>query len=229
MLVECLKRIPDDAIARQSLDRLRAGTYLDNAAPAFDDEHHSEIREGGDHGDSPMPRSGVLEELLRRGSLAKEFSRALIATGRGITVPTDQIRRESLKGDPLAGFYSQWLMPTETPEEPPHAWAWKACRYWQESACPEKWQDLETQFPEAAPETGFLRVLAASDDGKGFGPIDWYASSGNNGASRAVDAFIREAQDKLAVLGSSERDELARKVMACAATDALGVVWESVA
>ena len=129
----------------------------------------------------------------------------------------------------MAGFYSQWLMPAETPEDPPHAWAWKACRYWQESAGPYDWLALAMQFPEAAPETEFLRALAGPDDGNGSGPIDWQGSSGNNGASRAVDAFIREAQDKLAVLGSSERDELARKVMACAATDALGVVWESVA
>ena len=78
------------------------------------------------------------------------------------TAPTEQIRREARRGDALAGFYSQWLMPDETPECPPHAWAWNACLNWQESAQPERWRNLAAEFPEAARETEFLRILAAS-------------------------------------------------------------------
>ena len=228
LLTEFLGRIPHHTIAQASLNWLRAGTYLDNTAPAFDDECESGIQVRDGHDDPPMPFPGALRELLRRGSLAREFSRAVIAAGQGIAAPTDRIRQESLKGDPLAGFYSQWLMPAETPKGPPHAWAWRACRCWQEAACPDQWQALARQFPEAAPETEFLRLLAALDDGNGSDPIDWHVSSGNNGASRAVDALIRETREKLVVVGPSGRDELARMVMACAAMDP-GIVWASAA
>ena len=231
MLAEFLGQYPDNAMVRESLHRLRAGDRFDTTAPAFDGARDDEIREGGGHDDPPMPPSGVPEELLRRGSLAGEFSRALIAASRGIAAPTDRIRQESWKGDPLAGFYSQWLMPEETPEGPPHAWAWKACRYWQESASPDRWRRLAAQFPEAAPETEFLRVLAAPDDGNGSGPIGRRArhSSGSNGASRPVDALLRGAQERLVGADSHERDEFARTLMACAATDAAGIVWQSAA
>ena len=165
MPAEVLERIRDDVITLESLDRLQAGTYFDITTLVFDDGRDSGIREEGDHGGPSIPFPGAARELLRRGSLAREFSRALIATGRGIVAPTDRSRQESLKGDPLAGFYSQWLMPAETPKCPPHAWAWKACRYWQESASPGDWQALAMQFPEAAPETELLRVLAAPDGG----------------------------------------------------------------
>ena len=229
MLAGFLERVPDDAIARESLDRLRAGAHFDTATATSENVRDSEIQEGGGNGDPPMPPPGAPQELLRRGRLAGEFSRALIAAGRGTAASTDRIRQESRKGDPLAGFYSQWLMPEETPEGPPHAWAWKACRYWQESAGPDHWRHLAEQFPEAARETEFLRVLAAPDDGNGSGPTGWRGRSGNNGVSRAVDALMREAQEKPVVEGPGERDELARTVMACAATDASGVVWKSAA
>ena len=216
-LAEFVERHPDNATARALLGRLRAHTYLDTTAATFDD-------------DPPIPLPGALQELLRRGSLAGEFSRAQIAMDRGLAAPTNLIRQESLKGDPLAGFYSQWLMPEETPECPPHAWAWQACRYWQASASPDDWLRLATQFPEAAPETEFLRVLA-TPDGDRSGAVGWrdrYCFR-NNGASRAVDAFMREAQERFVGAGLSEREELAGTVMACAAADALDVVWESAA
>ena len=231
MLAEFLGRCPDNATARESLDQLRAGTYLDITVAAFDDAQDFEIREGGDHDGPAMPPHGTLQELLRRGVMAGEFSRARIAMDRGLPAPTDLIRRERLKGDPLAGFYSQWLMLEDTPKCPPHAWAWQACRHWQaswqEPTSPDHWRRLATQFPEAAPETEFLRVLATSDDGAQSGAIGWRDRycSGNNGASRPVDALMREAQERLVgACTRRERDELAGTVMACAAADALDVV-----
>ena len=227
MLAGFLERAPDNATARKSLDRLRAA-YPGAAASAFDDAGDFAIQEGDDRDGPPIAPPGPLRELLRRGGLAGEFSRARIAVGRGRAAPpTDRIRQESRKGDPLAGFYSQWLMPAETPEGPPHAWAWRACRHWQGSAGPDDWQGLAMQFPEAAPETEFLRVLATPDGGDrsgANGSRDRYRS-GANGASRAVDAFMREAQERLAGAGPRERDELAVTVMACAAADALDVAW----
>ncbi len=221
MLAEFLGQYPDNPIVRESLDRLQAGTYF----------HTIEIQERGDQGDPTMPSSSTLQELLRRGRLAGEFSYARIAMERGLAAPTTElIRQESRKGDPLAGFYSQWLMPADTPEYPPHAWAWQACRVWQRSADPDDWQGLAAQFPESAPETDFLRVLAAPDAGDP-GPTGWRDRycSGNNDASRPVDAFMREAQERLVGADSHERDELACTLMACAAADALGVAWESAA
>ena len=233
MLAEFLERVPDNEIARESFERLQAGAYFDATTPSFDDERGIEIQEEGDRDGPPVPPSGVPEELLRRGGLAGEFSRARIAKGRGRAAPaTELIRQESRKGDPLAGFYSQWLMPAETPESPPHAWAWRACRFWQRSASPDDWQGLAAEFPEAGPETEFLRRLAATPgDGDRSGAIGWRDrhSSGSNGASRPVDAFIREAQERLAGVDSHERDELAGTVMACAAADALDIVWRSAA
>ena len=223
MLAEFLEQYPDNATARESLGRLRAHAYPDTGNDA--------MQEGVDHDDPPPipPPPGVPGELLRRGNLAGEFSRARIAMAHGLAaLPTGLIRRESRKGDPLAGFYSQWLIPAETPEGPPHAWAWKACRYWQESASPDDWRSLATQFPEAAPETEFLRVLAATpDDDNQSGAVGWreHYCSGNNGASRPVDAFMREAQERLVGAEPHERNELAGTVMACAAADALGVAW----
>ena len=229
LLAEFLERYPDNATARESLDRLRAGDYVDATAAAFGDARDDEIPEGVDRNDPPMPPPAALQELLRRGDLAGEFSRARIAMDRGRTAPpTDLIRRESLKGDPLAGFYSQWLMPEDTPEYPPHAWAWRACRYWQESASPDRWQSLAAEFPEAAPETEFLRVLATSDDGAQSGATGWRGShsSGNNGASRPVDVFMDEAQERFIGADPRERADLACTVMACAAADAPDVVRE---
>ena len=154
--------------------------------------------------------------------LAGEFSRAQIAKVRGSVAPTDLIRQETLKGDPLAGFYSQWLMPEETPECPPHAWAWNACRHWQESASADRWRHLATQFPEAIPETEFLLVLATTGDDNQARATRWRARYGFHvgTAPRAVDAYMREAQERLDSPGRRERDELAVAVMACASADA---------
>ena len=232
LLAEFLEQYPEDATARESLDRLRAGDYVDATAAASGDARDDEIQEGGDRGDPPIPPPAALQELLRRGDLAGEFSRARIAMDRGRTAPpTDLIRRESLKGDPLAGFYSQWLMPEETPEYPPHAWAWQACRYWQESASSDRWQSLAAEFPEAAPETEFLRMPATSDDGDQSGATGWRERyySGNNGASRPVDAFMRETHERFVGAGPGERVDLACTVMACAAADALDVGWRPAA
>ena len=215
ILTEFLGRHPDNEVARRDLDRLRAGGNL--AADG-----------SGAHGstDDAAPlvsRVGVLNELMRRGHLAGEFWRTQIAGARGSFATTDLIKREAMKGDPLAGFYSQWLMPDETPDCPPHAWSWNACRHWQRSAQPNGWQDLAVRFPEAVPETEFLHVLAMREDRSG-GAAKWRERhmTNANPAPRAVDIFMREAQDRLVPAGSDERNRLAVAVMACAATPGSG-------
>ena len=61
VLAEFLERVPDDAAALESLDRLQAGTYFDTTTLVFDDERKSGIREEGDHGGTSIPFS-VLRE-----------------------------------------------------------------------------------------------------------------------------------------------------------------------
>ena len=58
-------------------------------------------------------------------------------------------------------------------------------------------------------------------------PLDEeHRRSGSNGASRAVDAFMREARERFVGASRHERNELAGTVMACAAADAPDVVRE---
>ncbi|MCY4372457.1 MAG: hypothetical protein OXC31_01715 [Spirochaetaceae bacterium] len=221
MLDEFVERHPDNATAQQALGRLRNAIYV-GAEHVFDTGQENEIREaiGGDGSTTPL--TDGLHELFRRGRLAGEFSRAKIAKVRGIVEPTDLIRQETLKGDSLAGFYSQWLMPKETPECPPHAWAWNACRRWQGSAGPDDWRHLGTQFPEAVPETEFLLVLATTGDDSPWRAARWrdHFGSDDGAAIRPVDALMRETQERIVAAGRRERNELAVDVMACAAADA---------
>ena len=220
ILAKFLARHPDNRTAQQALDQLRAGGH--GAAEVFAESGEHSAQDPIDGGAPPAPLlPGVLNELVRRGSLAGEFSRARIAGAHGWVAATGLIKQEAMKGDPLAGFYSQWLMPNETPACPPHAWSWNACRHWQESAPPDRWRDLAAQFPEAAPETEFLRVLAAPEDNQA-GAAKWRAryDTAATAASRAVDVFLREAQERLVAADRSQRDDLAAAVMACAAADA---------
>ena len=228
LLAEFVERHPANAAAQRSLDRLRSGIHS-----AEDDDTLDEARENGawvatDRGHLTTPPSAAPPELVHRGRLAGEFSRARIAKARGDAVLTDRIEEETRKGDPLAGFYYQWLMPDRSPDCPPHAWAWNACRLWQghrqDSARSDGWQDLAERFPEAAMETAFLRDLAAPDDGDGLpsGMTDWCARYSPDGdtPSRPVVAFMREGLERLDETGSPERDELALAVLACTAVGA---------
>ena len=215
ILSEFLARYPDNETAQRSLDRLRGDGGV--AAGVFDEDGGTITQKPND-GVLPVSRPGVLDELVRRGRLAGEFSRAQLAKTRGHAAPTDLIKRQAANGDPLAGFYSQWLMPAETPECPPHAWAWNTCRHWQQSAAPDSWGNLVALFPEAVPETEFLQVLAGRKDQAGAA---WWRErhlTGAKRASRAVDAFMFSAHEQLESVDGRGRDDLAAAVMACAAT-----------
>ena len=173
------------------------------------------------------PPSAVPEELAHRGRLAGEFARARIARALPLQLaPTERIRQDTQRGDPLAGFYSQWLMPDETPECPPHAWAWRACLYWQESAQPDRWRELAKQFPEAAWETDFLRIFAISktaDDGdaRRSGATRWRARYGSDGhtALPPLVEFMHRELERIGEINPDECEELACTVMAGKAAD----------
>ena len=220
-LVESLERNPDDRVSRRLLDRLRSGIFIGTAAQAVGDGRDTEIKEAINGEGERIRISDAVYELYRRGTLACEFSRAQIAKAHGRISPTNSIKQEAKRGDPLAGFYSQWRLPEETPECPPHAWAWNACRHWQDSASVDRWRNLATNFPEALPETEFLRVLSATDDGNQAAE-HWRLryGSGDGTALRAVDVYMRQTQKRLASAGPSERQGIAVAVMACAAADA---------
>ena len=188
------------------------------------------LDDGGDRvgdGLAIAPPSAVLEELAHRGRLAGEFARARIARDLPLhSAPTERIRQETRRGDPLAGFYSQWLMPDETPECPPHAWAWRACLYWQESVQPDRWRELAKQFPEAARETDFLRIFALSEtaddgDARRAGATRWRARYGSNGdtALPPLVEFMRRGLERIGEINPDECEELACTVMAGKASD----------
>ena len=225
LLAEFVERHPTDAAAQRFLDRLRSGVH-----GTEDDDTFDEVRDDGawvatDRGHLTTSPSAASPELAHRGRLAGEFTRARIARARGDNVLTERIEEETRKGDPLAGFYSQWLMPDRSPKCPPHAWACNACRQWQghrqDSAQSDGWQHVAARFPEAAMETDFLRILAAPDGGDGppSGVADWCARYGLEGEtlSRPVVAFMRAGLDRLDETGPHERDELALAVLACSA------------
>ena len=179
---------------------------------------------GHDHPTAPPPPA--LAELARRGRLAGEFSRARIARARLQPAPTDRIRHEARRGDSLAGFYSQWLMPDETPECPPHAWAWNACLNWQESAQPERWRNLAAEFPEAARETEFLRILAASAAAATDGDYrseaaHWRARHGSDGDTvlPPLVEFMCKELERIGETNPDRREEFAFTVMAGKAAD----------
>ena len=222
ILAEFVERHPESQTAWSVLNRLRAG--LNSATDAFYEVRENGIPAAGSHHlPERLPRA--LQELFRRGRLGGEFSRARIAGTPRHEAGTDFIREETRRGDPIAGFYSQWLLPKETPECPPHAWAWNACQHWQDSARTESWRHLATRFPEAAAETEFLHILAGAGEDKQTPTARWrarYCRDNDHGdaGSRAVDVFMREAQEQLATPDVHERDELALAVMACAAADA---------
>ena len=229
LLAEFLEQQPENPKAREVLDGLRSGLHYAADDDTSDAGWENEIPGSVDGGHPPVPPAGALNELFRRGRLGGEFSRALIARAQGGVAPTDLIREETRRGDPLAGFYSQWLMPNDTPECPPHAWAWNACRHWQESTSPDGWRHLAAQFPEAAMETDFLHLLAVSDDGDNQSRVAaWrtHYSPGVDTASPAV-AFMRETVGRIAAIGPHERDEFAVAVLACAAVGALEFALES--
>ena len=173
------------------------------------------------------PPSAVLAELAHRGRLAGEFVRARIARALPLQLaPTERIRQETRRGDPLAGFYSQWLMPDETPECPPYAWAWRACLYWQESAQPDRWCELAKQFPEAARETDFLRIFAISEtaddgDARRSGATRWRARYGSDShtALPPLVEFMDRELERIGEINPDECEELACTVMAGKAAD----------
>ena len=209
---------PANPEVKESLEKLKAGLPASYSAP--NDDPRSAAQEGEPGEGMPAAASG-LREILRRGSLAEEFSRARIANGNA--VQTTRIRQESRIGDSLAGFYSQWLRLDDTPECPPHAWAWDACLHWQRAAAPEDWRDLAKRFPEAATETDFLRNLICADSSDDEGRWDRFRT-GEGARNRPVDVLLRQMcetwQQHAAFEGQHQRDEAACAVMACAAVNA---------
>ena len=208
-----LARNPENRGALNFFRQLQAGQ---TTSP---DDTPRNASQGHDAGGDLASPTGALREVLDRGRLAAEFSRARFV--QSSTTPL--IEQESLLGNALAGFYSQWLRLEGTPECPPHAWAWSACQIWQERAAPEVWRNMAANFPEAARETHFLRALAwpdSSDDGH-LQDRQWLESGTD---ARAVDVLIRQLGKVWEQLvadsetGQSERDDAACAVMACVAT-----------
>jgi tetratricopeptide (TPR) repeat protein len=169
------------------------------------------------------PRTPV-EEIERRGRLSAAFRRAQMAIARSETPEAEAIERQAARGDTLAGFYLQWLAPKEVPEPPPHAWAWNACRCWQNRAPAAEWGRLERQFSELASEKAFLDMLSRPTDESLENEIPrWFARFADGGTSswppRAE--LMRTQLDRLDKADDRQRVDIALSVLASAALAAI--------
>ena len=214
MLAEFLERHPNNDGARAAISQLRTGTYTETDTDL--EPNRGVTLEQGRGAAKAAPVA--LEEVLRRGDLTSEFSRARI-TGH-VAEQTNLIRQECQRGDPLAGFYSQWLKLPDTPAcPPPNAWAWEACLQWQKSFVAHEWEQLAKRFPEAASETRLLREFAAPASYDEAIPRHHHASGLQ---ARPIDSIMHDGHEMLAAayLDDRDRDEFACSLMACAAVNA---------
>ena len=202
---------PDNSDVRKVHEDLRSGEYTPTV--------RADKYELSDRRTTSAPYvTAPLTEVLRRGSLAVEFNRARIA--HDVNGQTKLIEQEREKGDALAGFYSQWLHLPDTPDCPPHAWAWNACLHWQESSPVDAWEELAKRFPESVSETYFLRMLALPHSSNGNGAHHPHTRSG--AMSRPVDMAMRDWWEVVQAgdLDRRQREDIACQVMACAAANA---------
>ena len=171
-----------------------------------------------------MPRADFIlsewaGELRHRGKLATEFVRAERAKMLGQPVVVPSIQRAARQCDPLAGFYAQWLALDDAVTSPPNAWAWRACRYWQQSAAAERWDHLERQFPEAAAETSFLQMLCSASTLPTTERWRERFGRGSTEQVRPTVAFIGARIDRIASADPQARELFAFAVMANRALD----------
>ena len=209
-----LESNPTNKEARRAFNSIGATAYAD--ASGVPTEADGSTRQQAAGMDAPHMVVTAIQELVHRAGLSGEFTRARIA-GSG-TAKTKLISQESQKGDPLAGFYSQWLKLPDTPAFPPHAWAWEACSQWQRAFDAGEWDQLAKRFPEAASESHLLGVLAApSSSAK---PVSQHDES-ESALARPIDAIIRDGRALLAAtdVHQRDRDEFACSLLACAAVN----------
>ena len=169
--------------------------------------------------DRAEPRTPA-KEIERRGRLSAAFRRAQMAIARGETPEAEVIERQAARGDTLAGFYLQWLEPKEAPEPPPHAWAWNACRCWQNQAPAAEWGRLEQKFFELASETAFLHMLARPTDDLAENEIPrWFARFADEETSSwpPRTELMRTQTERLDKADERQRDDIALSVLASAA------------
>ncbi len=233
---------PDNAVARQTLERLRADAGGWDLAGS-DDPLHEDAPAGfptagpdahptssspstpatPDGLEESLPAAGALAEVARRARLGAEFARSLAGVDRTARVPpSERIAAQALAGDALAGLYYQWLQPEDAPESPPHAWAWRAARLWQTEAPMNEWDGLDRDCPERRRETGFLHLLTPLPDSERVRKAEnWSRRYGEPGDSTAdpIGAFMRRV---LALAPELSREQRADSALAVLASAALG-------
>ena len=233
-LLADLRMHHDDAWDFSHLDRLygNAGDFVDEADDGSNEDYQVDDSQAAE---PRPPLSAVMEELEHRGRLGEEFANARIAGATSQSGgSTELIRTESRNGDPLAGFYSQWLMPDETPKCPPHAWAWRACQYWQQSAQDRRWHELARQFPETARESEFLRIISKCKteeckENSRASANRWRNGCGSDDHAVSPNVeFMRREIERYSEIDPDECDEVACTVMANKAAEVPEFTLESV-
>lgn len=214
LLRDVLAEDPENEVAWNVLEGLRLGVL----GSFSEDENCGDIAESA-------VSSPFLDELARRGELGGEFHQALCAGNQMMVDAPARIMAEAAKGDGLGGFYAQWLKLKETPECPPHAWAWRACQLWQGQSSPEAWRSLATRFPEAAMETDFLRILVTADGQQLHDEQNrWQNRYYPNGAppTRPAATYMKHSVERLADYTEAHaRDEIALAVLSSGAVGML--------
>jgi len=246
LLDSFLARNPDNPVARQTLERLRADASGPLAGGWDLSDADDPLDEGASAGfltvgpDAPTssfpstparpdgleespPEASAIAEVARRGRLGAEFARSLAGVSRTARVsPSEGIAAHALAGDALAGLYYQWLQPEDAPESPPHAWAWRAARLWQTEAPINAWDGLDRDCPERRRETGFLYLLTPLPDSERARQAEnWRRRFGGPGDSTAdpIGAFMRRV---LALAPELSREQRADSALAVLASAALG-------
>ncbi len=213
LLRQVLDRDPKNSFALRLMSILRGSSPV-NTSSAF--EYATTERTDSDppHVVERPVTTEWAKELLRRRELATEFARSERVRQRGLQAIAPSILRSANACDPLAGFYAQWLGLENLASCPPNAWAWQACQVWQKSSSVEQWSYLERRFPEAAPETSFLRILS---EGKGaVTPEGWHVKFSRLIAEphRTAVSYIGTRIQAISYVDSNRRDALAFAVLA---------------
>ena len=214
LLDDVLERYPTNAVALSVRQNVGHGPFV-------------QPRQSATPGPKPVAsESPLIRELARRAQLTGAFNRATRVVNGSQSTSTLLIAEEAARGDSLAGFYAQWLKLDGASEgPPPHAWAWNACRQWQERSVRDDWGQLADRFPEAATETEFLRTLAATCSPgmitKSPNPTNTRSSLSGTGAAGPTASFIRDTLERLDHVDNEQREDIALAVLASGAVGSL--------
>ena len=163
----------------------------------------------------------VMEEIEHRASLQIEFRRGLA----GEAAASELLLRSAGQGDALAGFFQQWLNKDSADDVavPPNAWAWRACRLYQQgTADKDEWRQLEQDCMEKIPYTRFIRLqIEEKPEDSLLAQVDhWAERNEGDHAASPLDRYIISAYRRLAHTRTDRAKRDAAVLTVCSAAAA---------